>query len=236
VRLSGLPRTQPLATRLVWDAPLRLFHWLLVGVIAASWATAKAGFDWRPLHMTLGYVTIGLLFFRVAWGVVGTRHARFSSFVGGPSRILRYVRSMSSRAALITTPGHNPLGALMVILMLILLLVQTGSGLFTSDDIAYAGPYNEVVSDSLAKSLGHVHHINFNLILGAVALHVLAILFYGAVKKQRLIRAMLTGRKSAAMIQPQDAIESSEFIKAFFVALLSALLVYWLVHAAPAPK
>jgi cytochrome b len=224
------------ATRLIWDLPLRLFHWLLVLSLAASWATAKAGFDWRPTHMRLGYFTIGLLLFRIVWGFIGPRHARFASFLKGPLGVLRYARGMTAETMLVKTAGHNPLGALMVVLMLALIGVQTATGLFTSDDIVYAGPYNGAVSDSLAKQIGHIHQVNFNIILAAVALHIVAIGFYTFAKKQRLVPAMITGRKPAESVSETEAITSSEIIKACVLALICAGLVYWLVSAAPPPS
>jgi cytochrome b len=226
----------PPDTRLVWDLPLRLFHWLLVLSLAASWATAKAGFDWRPLHMRLGYFTIGLVLFRLVWGFIGPRHARFTSFLKGPVGVWRYARGMAAGTMLVETAGHNPLGALMVVLMLVLLAIQTATGLFTSDDIVYAGPYNGAVSENLAKQLGHIHHVNFNFILAAVALHILAIGFYTVAKKQRLIPAMFTGRKPAESVTEQEAISNSEILKACIIALICAGLVYWLLSVAPPPS
>jgi cytochrome b len=226
----------PPVTRLVWDLPLRLFHWLLVLSLAASWATAKAGFDWRPLHMRLGYCTMGLVLFRVVWGFVGPRHARFVNFLKGPAGIVHYARGMATGTMIAQSVGHNPLGALMVVVMLLLLAIQTATGLFTSDDIVYAGPYNGAVSDSMAKTLGHLHHLNFNFILAAVALHLLAIGFYTFAKKQRLIPAMFSGRKPSEIVPDHEAIGSSAMIKAVIIALISAGLVYGLVSAAPPPS
>ncbi len=226
----------PVTARLVWDLPLRLFHWLLVMSLTASWATAEAGLDWRPLHMRLGYFTIGLVVFRILWGFLGPRHARFANFLAGPASVLRYSRAMISGVPPAQSAGHNPLGAWMVVLMLAMLGVQTATGLFTSDDIVYAGPYNGTVSDAMAKTLGHVHHLNFDFILAAVTLHVLAIALYTFAKKQRLVQAMVTGYKSADIVPAHEAIDGSEFIKACIVASISAGLVYWLVSAAPLPS
>ena len=226
----------PPATRLVWDLPLRLFHWLLVLSMAASWATAKAGFDWRPLHMRFGYFTMGLVVFRLIWGFMGPRHARFASFLKGPVGVLRYARGMAAGIKVAQSVGHNPLGAVMVLLMLVLLIVQTVTGLFTSDDIVYAGPYNGAVGDDMAKRLGHLHSLNFNFILAAVALHLLAIGFYTFAKKHPLVPAMVTGRKPAELVPETEAISSSALITACFIAAISAGLIYWLVSAAPPPS
>jgi cytochrome b len=227
--------TTPIS-RLVWDLPLRLFHWLLVLSLAASWATAKAGFDWRPTHMRLGYFTMGLILFRIIWGFMGPRHARFASFLAGPVGVYRYARNMAAGTMMAQSVGHNPLGALMVVVMLLLLIVQTATGLFTSDDIVYAGPYNGAVSDAVAKQVGHLHHLNFNFILGAVALHLMAIGFYTFAKKHRLVPAMFSGRKPSELVPAHEAIENSALIKAVIIASISAGLIYWLISAAPPPS
>src|SRR6201996_201770 len=155
--------------RLVWDLPTRLFHWLLVATLISLYVTAKTGNT--PWHMRLGYFMIGLLIFRVVWGLVGPRHARFVNFIKGPTSIGQYLKGG------IISVGHNPLGAGMVVLMLLLLVGQVTTGLFSTDDIAYVGPYNPSVAHDLAEKLTAWHHRNFNFILGAVVLHLCAILY-----------------------------------------------------------
>jgi cytochrome b len=216
----------------VWDLPLRLFHWLFATSIIACWITAEAGFDWMQVHFWLGYWTIGLLIFRVIWGFIGPRHARFSSFVATPAAMWRYLRSMTNGAN-ITTVGHNPLGGIMVIAMLILVTIQSVTGLFATDEIVWSGPYSPAVSKDTARTLTTLHHTNFNWILAAVALHVTAIAFYGIVKKQNLIASMLTGHKPATLVPEHEAISSSELLKATIVTLISTGAVYWLVSHAP---
>jgi cytochrome b len=218
--------------RLVWDLPLRLFHWLFAVSIFASWATAEAGFDWMEVHFWLGYWTIGLLIFRILWGFIGPRHARFSSFVGTPAAIWRYLRGLFS-ANPIHSVGHNPAGGIMVIVMLLLVALQVSTGLFATDDIVWSGPYNPAVSGATADKLTSIHHANFNFILAAVILHVLAIAFYGFVKKQNLAVAMLTGMKPATLVPEHEAISSSQLLKAVIAVLVSGGAVYWLVSAAP---
>lgn len=220
--------------RLVWDLPLRLFHWLLVLSLGGLWATGEAGFDYMEWHIYLGYFTAGLIVFRVIWGFVGPRNARFSNFLGGPSRIWRYAKGLAA-GTMIQTAGHNPLGGLSVILMLLLVGFQVFTGLFATDDILYTGPYNGAVSSDTANKLTSWHHLNFNIILAAVALHILAIAFYFLVKKQNLIAAMFHGRKPASHVPEHEAITTSEVVKAVIVIVISAGLVYWLISAAPPP-
>jgi cytochrome b len=220
--------------RLVWDLPLRLFHWLFALSLGASWATAEAGFDWMEIHFWLGYWTLGLLAFRIIWGFVGPKHARFTSFIKAPSALWKYLRGLFSGAST-QTVGHNPAGGLMVIIMLALVGVQATTGLFATDDIVWSGPYNGAVSGETAETLTSLHHANFNWILAAVALHILAILFYALVKKQNLVHAMVTGHKPALHVPEHEAITSSELVKALIVILVSAGAVWWLVSSAPPP-
>lgn len=213
---------------------MRAFHWLLVLSIAASWTTAELGFDWMQWHFYLGYWTIGLITFRIIWGFIGPRHARFASFLASPPAIWRYLRGLvkGDKSA---TIGHNPAGGLMVILMLLLVCVQVTTGLFSTDEIVWSGPYNPAVSKDTGRLLTTIHHFNFNLILAAIVLHLGAITFYGLVKKQNLVAAMLTGYKPAAQVPDHEAISSSELIKALIVILLSAGVTYFiLAHAPPA--
>ena len=221
--------------RLVWDLPLRLFHWLFALSVATSWATAKAGVDWMQYHIYLGYFVIGLLVFRVIWGFIGPRHARFSSFLERPAAVWSYARGLFSSDSHVSV-GHNPLGGLMVILMLALVAVQASTGLFTTDTILWTGPYYPSVSSATASLLSTVHNVNFNLILAAVGLHLAAIVYYRTVKKQNLVSAMFTGYKPAAVVPEHHAITSSQLLKAIVVSAVSSAFVYWLiVNAPPAP-
>jgi cytochrome b len=213
--------------RLVWDLPTRVFHWLLVLSIIGSYTTAKL--DLMPWHMRLGELTIGMLIFRVLWGLVGPRHARFSNFIKGPGSVLQYLKGG------IKSVGHNPLGAGMVVLMLLLLAVQATTGLFSTDDIAYVGPYNPSVSHALAEQLTGIHHKNFNIILAAIVLHLCAIAYYTFVKKERLVPAMFHGQKPAEDVPAQEAIPSSQLWKALILIAVTGGCVYWLLHAAPPP-
>jgi cytochrome b len=213
--------------RLVWDLPVRVFHWLLVLTIIGLYTTAKLGTEWTPWHIRLGEFMVGMLIFRLIWGLVGPRHARFANFVKGPGSMLRYLKGG------ITSVGHNPLGAGMVILMLLLLVLQVSTGLFSTDDVIYTGPYFPSVSHDLAETLTAIHHKNFNFILAAVVLHICAIVYYAFVKKERLVPAMFHGGKPASYVPEQEAIPSSQLWKALIVIAVAAACVYWLVHAAP---
>ena len=213
--------------RLVWDLPIRVFHWLLVLSIIGSFTTAKLGL--MPWHIRFGEFMVGMLTFRVIWGLIGPRHARFSTFIKGPAAMLQYLKGG------IRSVGHNPWGAGMVVLMLLLLVLQVSTGLFSTDDIAYAGPYFPSVSHDWAEKLTAIHHKNFNIILGAIVLHLCAIVYYTFVKKESLVPAMFHGGKPAEHVPLHEAIASSQLLKALIVIAIACGCVYWLVHAAPPP-
>jgi len=236
----------PARKRLVWDLPLRLFHWLLVLSLGLLWLTQWFGYDrfteipaafdldWMIIHMWLGYWTLGLILFRLLWGLVGPRHARFTSFFPTPGRIARYL-GRKPGAASSKPVGHNPLGALMVFLMLGLIGLQAVSGLFASDDIFTYGPLNGVswLSAATIGRLNAIHHWLFNFILAAIAFHIVAILIYTLVLKQNLVGPMVHGRKPAAQVPEGEAIASSQMLRAILVIAISATIVYALLQTAP---
>ena len=175
----------------VWDLPVRLFHWSLVLLVPALWWTAET--DRMDTHMLLGEIMLGLLLFRLLWGVLGSSTARFASFVKGPRAVLRYLRG-GARGL-----GHNPVGGWSVVLMLLALSVQVGLGLFASDeDGIYSGPLSRHMPDlESAHTLAERHETVFWVIVALIALHVLAILWYRLVRRDDLVTPMLTGRGQA---------------------------------------
>jgi len=209
---------------LVWDVPTRAFHWLLVIGLAASWITGEK--EWYETHYQIGLCVGWLIIFRILWGFVGPKHARFSSFLKGPTGIWKYARALGA-GTMIETAGHNPLGGLSVILLLGLVAFQAGTGLFATDDIVWTGPYNGAVSSEWAQRLTAWHHVNFNFILAAVALHLLAIAFYFLVKKQNLVGAMLSGKRGYES-QPADEVRFATWPR-FVVAVVIAAAVAWIV-------
>lgn len=171
----------------VWDAPLRAFHWLLLAAVASAIATGLLGGEWMVWHGRAGIAIVGLLAFRLSWGFVGSETARFVRFVPTPHALLAYVQGRWQGI------GHNPLGALSVLALLGLLAAQVGTGLFSNDDIAFAGPLSSRVDEDLAHSLTGWHHRLVNGLYALIALHLLAIGFYAVVKRLRLVPAMVTG-------------------------------------------
>lgn len=178
----------------VWDAPVRLFHWLLVLLIAFQFLSAQMKGDWMTWHMRSGYAIIALVLFRILWGFAGSTHARFSSFLAGPAACLEFVRKVLTRSPA-PYASHNPLGGWMVVFLLLALLVQTGTGLFANDDIATEGPLFNLVAKETSDRLTSIHYWNFNLLLLLAGVHVCAVLYHWGVMKENLIGAMFTGVK-----------------------------------------
>jgi cytochrome b len=203
----------------LWDLPVRLVHWALVLLLPALWWTWRSGRT--ELHETLGYVTLGLLVFRILWGFIGSSTARFAHFVKGPREIAAYLRGRSP-----VRVGHNPLGALSVLLLLGLMIAETGFGLFAEDvDGEESGALARFVSYETADWARGWHALLFNAILAVVALHVLAILFYLVVKRDNLVGPMVTGRKSYK--QEVAPPLSARPWRAIVAAVIAAALAWW---------
>lgn len=210
----------------VWDLPTRMFHWLLVTLVAVSFVTGKIGGAWMPYHIWSGCAILGLLVFRLAWGFVGGRHARFSAFVRAPGAVLRYTRTLLQPEA----PrhlGHNPLGGWSVLAMLLALLVQAVTGLFANDDIFTEGPLYPWISKATSDWLTHIHKLNQGVVLLLAGVHVMAVLFYLIMKHKNLILPMFTGRKHWHM---QSQASDNHLGRAAFTAGLVALGIYLLVR------
>jgi len=219
---------------LVWDLPLRLFHWLLVAALAGSWITAEAGVEWMVWHFRLGYFAAGLVIFRIIWGFVGPRHARFKNFIRAPGVIIAYARTLFGRESHAHV-GHNPVGALMVIVLLAAVSFQIGTGLFATDDIFTMGPFFPLVDAETADQLTSLHHLNFTVLQILAAVHVVAILFYLFWKRQSLILPMVRGTKPREKVAEGEEIDSSRFVLGLVVAALATAVVVVAVYMAPEP-
>ena len=182
----------PTRTIQLWDLPLRLFHWGLVMAVGTAIATGLAGGSWIEWHGRAGITVAGLLGFRLAWGLVGSETARFTSFVRGPRAIADYVRGRWRGL------GHNPLGALSVLAVLGLLSAQVLTGLFGNDEIAFTGPLSHWVSDDTSVWLTGKHRLLVWGVYALLLLHVVAIAAYRVFKREALVPPMVTGRKVVA--------------------------------------
>lgn len=214
----------------VWDLPTRLFHWSLVVLVTVAVVSAKTGVLW--VHMLAGETILTLVLFRLVWGLVGSQTARFSDFVKGPRGILAYLRQARTGEAVAApaTLGHNPLGALMVVALLLVLGTQAVSGLFTSDDILVDGPLVPLASGATVATLSTLHRLLADGILILIGLHVAAVVLYLLVRKDNLIRPMVTGRKAVARPVPAPRLASPALALAILAA--SAGLVAFVVRAA----
>lgn len=197
----------PVRKVLIWDAPVRVFHWLMVLCFAGAYLSAESE-RWRLLHVTLGYTMAGLVAFRLLWGLVGTRHARFASFVRGPAAVAGYLRGLASRRAE-HGPGHNPAGALAILALLGMSLVVTAAGWATYNDIG-------------GEWLDELHEGAANVMLAIVGVHVAGVLAASWLHRDNLVGAMVTGRKLA---RPEDALRSAW--RSVAALMLVAVLGFW---------
>lgn len=215
----------------VWDAPVRLFHWALAGLVVFSFVTGKLGGSWMPWHLKSGYGILALLFFRIAWGVAGSDTARFSGFVRGAHAALDYARALWKRRPPAVV-GHNPLGGWMVVLMLAVLLLQAATGLFADDDIATQGPLAVKVSNATVERMTAIHKWNAWVVVGVVTLHVLAIAIYQWGLKVNLVGPMVHG---GALPDGHPARRGSNALAAALFVIACAAVYYLAVIYPRAP-
>jgi cytochrome b len=232
--IASTTERTPVKHHKVWDLPVRVFHWALAVAFVGAYVTNRLGVNYFKYHVWFGYAVIVLVVFRLVWGIVGTHHARFGNFVRGPIATLRYtwqwLRGKEQHHA-----GHNPLGAWMVLLLLVTLFVQAFSGLFGDDQIMNLGPLYGYVEAETSATLTSLHRQLFYWIVGAVVLHVLAVIAHIVIKKDNLVRAMITGHKPASKISEAEAIVTSRTWLAVLLVGVLTLALAWVVSSAPVP-
>lgn len=211
---TSASRAEPRAV-LVWDAPLRVFHWLLALCFAGAWLTADSE-SWRLLHVTLGYTMAGLVAFRVLWGFVGPRHARFADFVHGPAAALRYLRSLRQGRPE-HHAGHNPAGGLAVLALLLLAALVSATGFANYQE--WGGDATEDLHEALAVAM-----------LALVGVHVAAVVLSSVMQRENLVLAMLTGRKKA---RPSESIRRPW--RGVAALVLAAVAGFWWTQWQDAP-
>ena len=209
---------------LVWDWPLRVFHWSLVLAVAGSFATHYAGIEWFGWHRRCGYAVVVLTGFRLAWGFAGPRYSRFQSFLRGPRAIIDYLRGRQPYPS----AGHNPVGAASVLVFLVSLAIQAGTGLFANDEIANAGPFYGWVSQATSNRLTGLHDFNSSILLALIVTHLVAIAWYDGVRRLGLVRAFWTGRKARA-----EGIASSRGGLAIVIVITLSAALALAIRAAP---
>jgi cytochrome b len=213
----------------VRDLPVRLFHWSLVVLIAFSWWAADQGGNWMWYHLWSGYAILTLIVFRIAWGFLGSTHARFGDFLHGPRATLDFIKSLPRRET-VDYAGYNPPGGIMILLLLLCVLVQALTGLFANDDIVTEGPLFHWVSKETSDLLTTLHKYGFDVLLVLIAVHICAQIFYLVYKSTDLVTPMLTGtRKRGGSIGREEG-RAANLGLAAAVLLAAALAVYLLVR------
>lgn len=215
----------------IWDLPTRVFHWALAVCVTGLVITGNVGGNAMAWHFRLGYAVLTLLLFRIVWGVVGGRWSRFVHFVRGPGTIGRYLRGRAEPGEHLDV-GHNPLGALSVLALLTLLLLQASFGLVADDEIANVGPLNKYVDASLAAAATAWHKGAGKLILIAlVVLHIGAIVYYRVRKGQNLVAPMIGGDKHvAADVPPARDDRVTRGLALVLLLACSALVAFVVTH------
>jgi cytochrome b len=212
---------------LVWDLPLRLFHWALAVAVAVCLYTGlTGGFEAMDWHQRSGFVALGLVLFRVAWGFAGTRHARFASFLRGPGPVLAW-----ARAALRGNPpdeaGHNALAGWTIVALLLAVAVQATTGLFASDDLFVEGPLTHLVEDETVSFATSVHAWGPWTVGGLVGLHLAALLVHRLWFGERIVLPMVTGRRRD--VPPEAGVDGQRLVAGLVLGAASAGIVWWVV-------
>ena len=215
----------------VWDLPTRLFHWCLSIAVFYSWLSIEI-LENMQHHFYAGYSILTLLLFRLVWGFIGSRYSLFKSCIHPFSELFSYAKNLlkpSGKHYL----GHNPIGGLSAILMIILLLGQALLGLFSSDDYFF-GPLSGIVSSEIITTASEYHSLNSNAIYALIGIHICAIIYYKFRKKEALTSAMITGSKS--VLNNHEAVsaksnKSANSILALIVFLICVAGIYWLTTA-----
>ena len=210
----------------VWDVPTRLFHWLLVALVIFSFVTGKIGVTVMQYHEWSGFAILVLIAFRLVWGFIGGQQSRFSTFVKGPSTVIRYASSIMTKNST-KDIGHNPLGGWSIIAMLTSLLIQAGTGLFANDDILTEGPLYNLVSKNTSDWLTSVHRLNQKVLMVLVAIHICAVIFHLVLKRENLIKPMITGNK--LWDQPHDSTWGNPLL-ALSLAVLAGIVAYLIIY------
>ncbi|MDW8313946.1 MAG: cytochrome b/b6 domain-containing protein [Rhodovarius sp.] len=207
----------------VWDVFVRLHHWLILALMAVSYATARAHrMDW---HMLSGYAILTLVIFRILWGFFGSESARFARFLRSPAAAWRQLRGLT-KAEPDREPTHNAAGGWMVLLLLCMLLLQAGSGLFSYDQIFTYGPLAKRVPEPVMEAASALHVRLFYWLLGAVAVHVTAVALYRVLKGHDLLQPMITGVKKLPADVPAPKLASPAL--GLLLLGLSAGFVWWI--------
>jgi len=213
----------------VWDLPVRLSHGLFILLIVAAWWTESHGqMDW---HIRIGCALIGVLIFRLLWGLFGGSTARFSAFLRGPVAVVGYARKLARGEPTDPSIGHNPMGGWSVAALLGAMTGQVCLGLFSVDtDGLVSGPLADRVSFDQGRFAAHWHGVLFNILLGLIGLHLCAIAFYALIREENLISAMLTGERRiliGPVSGPINALTSAPIWRLGLAAVIGLTVSLW---------
>jgi cytochrome b len=209
----------------IWDGPTRVMHWLLVILIAVCWWTGIH--NQLQYHLYAGYGILWIVLLRLYWGFAGSSTARFAHFVRGPRHMLDYARTLHRRDT-DHSYGHNPLGAISVLVMLGVVLAVVGIGLFAVDvDGLYSGPLSIFVSFKTGRHLAHLHYTWFEYLLAVIALHLAAVAFYYIYKRQNLVFPMISGSRTVA--EPVEEKLRTVPVWRLLLGAVIASAIVWLV-------
>lgn len=218
----------------IWDLPTRVFHIVLIACVAGLIITGEIGGDIMTLHFYFGYAVLTLVLFRLVWGVVGGHWSRFIHFIPNTAQLRAYIASLRQLQAK-PTAGHNPLGALSVLAMLVVLLAQVFSGFLSDDEVSVSGPWTSWAPGAWIELASEYHtEIGKTLLITLVVLHIGAVLFHKYVKRDDLITPMLSGDKvlpeDLAHTTPVSVDTRGSRTKAVLVLALCAYAVYRVVN------
>ncbi|MCF8157111.1 MAG: cytochrome b/b6 domain-containing protein [Rhodoferax sp.] len=216
---------------LIWDIPTRLFHWTLAVSFAVAWLTSESD-EWLGVHVFFGYLMLGMVAFRVLWGLVGTHYARFSSFWFGPNDALTYLRQvMKGHAA--RHIGHNPTGSAAIYLLLLLTVAVGLTGFFTLGTEEQQGAAAGWLSIAQGRTFKKLHEAFAIGMLLLVIGHIAGVVIESVLHKENLARSMVTGTKLA----PNGAVsvKPRTLIAVLMLILVGSFGVWWFSYALHAP-
>ena len=212
----------------VWDIPTRVFHWCLAALVAVAWGTGEMEEVAFTLHAVAGYGVLALIGFRLIWGVIGPRHARFSDFIK-PASALRVYAAGLLRGRHRRVIGHNPIGGWMVVGLLAITALVSFTGLFAEDD-GVGGPFARHVSAGVSDALGEIHEALWSVLAFLVVVHVAGVIVHGLLTGENLIRSMLTGMKARRDGDEAGLSRFEGLVSGVIVFTASVLAVWWLVR------
>ena len=196
----------------VWDLPVRLGHWIMAGGFALAWITGDSE-EWRLIHVYAGSAVLAVAMFRLLWGFIGSRYARFTEFVRGPTAAISYLKNLTHLKPLHYT-GHNPAGGLAILALLALAITSSATGWFIYQEMF--GSWPEKLHDMLATAM-----------LGLVVIHLAGVAAGSIVHKENLVRAMITGRKLGAI---STAITRPGYLAAIVLIIWTIAISWWLAQ------